>query len=105
MSIPTFPCPSGETCSAPERCAHQECIHSTEAQSVPAPNLLGHTGFSLAADAFFKLFPREVRADGSDPRMVVLFDLIDKAASYWAMSNENAGAEPDEPVVQEVKRG
>lgn len=44
------------------------------------PNLQGHAGFSLAADAFFKLFPRESRMDDSDPRMVVLFDLIDKAA-------------------------
>lgn len=43
-------------------------------------SLQGHAGFSLAAAAFFKLWPRETRCDGEDPRMVVLFELIDKAA-------------------------
>ncbi len=39
MSVPTFPCPSGETCFAPECCAHGTCMHLAEAeqqQSEPA---------------------------------------------------------------------
>lgn len=30
MSVPTFPCPSGETCFAPECCAHGQCMHMAE---------------------------------------------------------------------------
>ena len=31
MPINTFPCPSGETCFAPECCAHRACMHLDEA--------------------------------------------------------------------------
>jgi len=38
MSVPTFPCPSGETCFAPECCAHGMCMHMAEAeQQQPEP--------------------------------------------------------------------
>lgn len=142
MSVPTFPCPSGEACSATDelfaiktwleywlgtKCEsrHSADVHGhinntwavvpipdwdvkqklqaieivltrkrpepeSEAQSSPAPNLQGHAGFTLAADAFFKLWPGESRCDGEDPRMVILFDLIDKAAKA-AMQEVNRG--------------
>lgn len=36
MPINTFPCPSGETCFAPECCAHRACMHLDEAATIGA---------------------------------------------------------------------
>lgn len=46
MSVPTFPCPSGETCLAPECCAHGMCMRMDEAtQPAVHPPTKGYLTF------------------------------------------------------------
>lgn len=46
MSVPTFPCPSGEICFAPECCAHRMCMH-----------------FEMSATPYWEDAPEQVAAD------------------------------------------
>lgn len=70
----------------------------------PASKLHTHEGFSLAADAFFKLFPGRTHCDASDSDMVILFELMDKAAavvhSQWLDAAPAAKAE--DPTDTEI---
>lgn len=74
----------------------------------PESKVQGHAGFALAADAFLKLFPKENYCDASDPRMVILFDLIDKAAAVthaqWldAAPAAKASADPTDTEIFDI---
>lgn len=95
MSVPTFHCPSGDLCFAPECCAHQQCMHLEESQVpiVPMPLSPDRQRFRLAAETFFKLFPGRIGCAESDPEMVILFELMDKVAAA-VQAEEPTSTEP-----------